>query len=278
MKISNLKTEEVVKKSRKSRCLPLSGGLWSDFPFLSSAGKIFLQLFSFFLPRECPLCGKMPADGRENFFCKECLEELHFVKQPVCNSCGGELTGILEMCPDCLHTKGKRPWKKALSLFIMEGKVQEVIYRYKYRNDTSLARPLGMLCAEKLLASDIHADVIAYTPLHWARCLQRGYNQAELLAKEISKHTNIPIEKLLKRRRFTRQQATLGRKERIKNMQNAFCALSREKIRNKKILLIDDVLTTGATLSSATEELLKKGALEVYILVAARRQSNQNVF
>lgn len=271
MKNSNYKSEEVRKKSLSGR---LSAEKRDFFPFFTSVLRSFTTLFSFILPGECPLCGRIPADGSENFFCKECLDILHFVRSPLCSSCGGELSGILEMCPDCLHTKGKRPWKKALALFVMEGKVREIIYRYKYRKETALARPLGMLCAEKLLASGLKADVITYTPLHWTRCLMRGYNQAELLAKEISKHTDLPVERLLKRKRLTRQQARLKRKERIKNMQNAFSALSEEKIRNKKILLVDDVLTTGATLSSATEELLRKGAEEVYILVAARRQSD----
>lgn len=232
-----------------------------------------MSFFSFFLPEECPLCGGMPAEGTENMFCGDCLKKLHFVRSPVCQGCGGELSGILDLCPDCLHAPGKRPWTKAVSVFIMEGKVKEVIYRYKYRNMPSLARPLGMLAAQKLLFSGVEPDVITYTPLHWTRCLLRGYNQAELLAKEMAKHTLCPVEGLLKRRKLTRQQAHLGRKERLKNMRNAFCAVHPEKIRGKSVLLVDDVLTTGATLSSATEELIKNGASRVFVLVLARRQS-----
>lgn len=262
MKNSNKNIQEVGKKSIEK-------------PSFMALLRKRAAFFSFFLPRQCPVCGNMPFDGSENMFCRECLQKLHFIHSPVCPGCGGELTGILEVCPDCLHSKGKRPWEKALSLFVMEGKVKEVIYLFKYRGRTSLARPLGRLCAQLIPVSGMPLDVITYTPLHWLRCLVRGYNQAELLAKEISRCTGYKTEKLLKRKRFTRQQARLGRKERLKNMRNAFLATAPEKIRGKKILLIDDVLTTGATLSSAAEELLKNGAEKVYILVVARRHSWQ---
>ena len=235
----------------------------------------FLSLiFRFFLPQECPLCGKMPSDGTGNMFCKECLEKFHFVKNPVCPGCGGELTGILELCTDCLHAPGKRKWKKASALFVMEGTVKEVVYKYKYRKCTFLAAPLGNMAAEKLAAGSFQPDIISYTPLHWTRYLLRGYNQAELLAMEIGRNTHIPVARLLKRTKFTRQQARLKRGERIRNMHKAFKAVDPEKIRGKRILLIDDVLTTGATLSSATEELLKAGAAEVNIFVLAVRHSD----
>ena len=240
--------------------------------------KLFAELISFFcrffLPQECPLCGKMPADGTGNMFCCDCLEKFHFVKAPVCPGCGGELTGILELCTDCLHAPGKRKWKKAAALFVMEGTVKEVIYRYKYRKCTFLASPLGNMAAEKLASESFSADVISYTPLHWSRYLFRGYNQAELLAEEIGKNCHIPVARLLKRTKFTRQQARLKRGERIRNMRNAFKTVDPEKIRGKKILLVDEVLTTGATLSSATEELLKAGAAEVNVFVIAVRHSD----
>ncbi|MBP5182713.1 MAG: ComF family protein [Lentisphaeria bacterium] len=216
----------------------------------------------------------MPADGTGNMFCADCLEKLHFVRSPVCPGCGGELSGILELCPDCLHAPGKRPWEKALSVFVMEGKVKEVIYLFKYRNEPSLARPLGMLCAQSLLSSGIRPDLMTYTPLHWTRCLKRGYNQSELLVREMARHVSCKAARLLKRSRSTRQQAHLGRKERFLNMRNAFQAVHPERFRGKKVLLVDDVLTTGATLSSASEELLKNGAAKVFVLVLARRSTD----
>ena len=236
--------------------------------------KYISSFFRFFLPQECPVCGGVPADGSANMFCKDCLQMLHFVKAPVCPGCGGELSGILELCPDCLHAPGKRKWKKAISLFVMEGAVKEVIYRYKYRNCTFLAAPLALLASEKLAENHFSADWITYTPLHWTRYFLRGYNQAELLAVEMGKYSQIPVAGLLKRVKYTRQQARLKRGERIRNMRNAFKAVDPEKIKGKKILLIDDVLTTGATLSSATEELLKAGASEVYVFTLAVRHSD----
>ena len=272
MKISNRKSPEERKKVF-SFLFPALKSLFHRI----RGGKLFSMLhalFAFFLPRQCPLCGGVPADGTGNMFCADCLKKLHFVRTPACPGCGGELSGILELCPDCLHSPGKRPWEKALSVFVMEGAVKEVIYLFKYRNRPSLARPLGMLCAQSLLHSGIRPDVMTYTPLHWTRCLRRGYNQSELLVREMAKHVPWGVERLLKRRRLTRQQAHLGRKERILNMRGAFRAVHPERFRGKKVLLVDDVLTTGATLSSASEELLKNGASQVFILVLARRSTD----
>lgn len=232
----------------------------------------FQKALGLYIPLNCPLCGGEPFDGTPNMFCKTCMERLPFIRQPVCPGCGGELYGILDVCPDCLHAEKKFPWKRAAALFKMDGAAKEVIYQYKYRNMPELARPLGRLASGLLEQAGIHPDLIVPTPLHWFRHLQRGYNQAALLCREIGRETGIPVKTLLRRKKWTKQQARLDRKQRIQNLHQAFSIIDSTNCRKRCILLVDDVMTTGSTLSAAAETLLAAGAAEVDVLVLARRQ------
>ncbi len=233
--------------------------------------QTLLKALAWALPLPCPLCGGEPLGGEPNMLCEACLSKLSFVKEPVCPGCGGELSGILEVCPDCLKEE-RRPWSRAVSVFRMGGEAAELIYKFKYRGRPELARPLGSLAAKALAKSGVKPDVIVPTPLHWLRLLLRGYNQAELLAEALSAETGIPIARPLVRRKWTRQQAKLKRKDRIENLRKAFSAPDSTLCENRSIVLVDDVMTTGSTLSAAAKALLEAGAKELSILIAARRQ------
>ena len=115
--------------------------------FLKQQISSFFRFFGLYIPLNCPMCGGIPFDGSPNMFCKDCFEKLPFIRNPVCPGCGGELYGILDVCPDCLHAEKKFPWKRAAALFKMDGSAKEVIYQYKYRKGPELARPLGRLAA-----------------------------------------------------------------------------------------------------------------------------------
>ena len=202
-------------------------------------------------------------------FCQSCLEKLPLIKGVRCPGCGGAMDGILEVCTSCLKEE-KRPWRSALALFQMKGYGQKLIHQFKYNGHTELARPFGQLAAELLRQSTINPDLIVPMPLYWSRYLHRGYNQAELLATVIAQNTGIPLRKLLRRIRYTRQQARLNREERKVNIKNAFSVKSQEICENRSILLVDDVLTTGSTLASAVGALNEAGAAEVNIIILAR--------
>jgi len=193
-----------------------------------------------------------------------------FVSLPFCPGCGGELDGVLEICRKCLREE-KRLWKKAVSVFRMTGTAQELIHRYKYSNTPEMARPFGKLAAEALIKNGIKVDFIVPTPLHWLRSFLRGFNQATLLAEVISEETGIPVMDIMKRTKWTKQQARLSRKERKKNLKGAFSVKKQEICKNRSILLLDDVMTTGSTLSAAAAELMKAGAHEINVLVLGRR-------
>ena len=95
--------------------------------FLKQQISSFFRFFGLYVPLNCPMCGGIPFDGSPNMFCKDCFEKLPFIRNPVCPGCGGELYGILDVCPDCLHAEKKFPWKRAAALFKMDGSAKEVI-------------------------------------------------------------------------------------------------------------------------------------------------------
>ena len=234
--------------------------------------EYFTDFIRNYLPLNCPECGGEPFDGQAGHFCADCLKKFPFVPSPACPMCGGELTGILEVCPDCLHAAQNFPWKRGIAVFKMTGGVKEAVYRYKYRNQPEYARAFGQLAAGTLLNSGLVPDLIVPTPLHWFRYCQRTYNQSELLARVIGGELGIPVMNLLRRTKWTRQQAKLGREERIRNLTGAFSIRHSTNCRGRCILLVDDVMTTGSTLTAGARVLLESGAKEVNVLVLARRQ------
>lgn len=226
------------------------------------------------LPLPCPLCGKgAPFDGSPNQFCPDCLSRMPMIRGKVCPTCGSEVDGIFESCSDCMNAP-RPPWTRAYALFKYTDEVQECIHRFKYRGQTELARPLARLAAGVFDENTPHYDALVPVPLHWRRFLQRGYNQSALFAKELSRWTGVPARRILKRRKHTPRQAFLTRKERNLNIQGAFSIFDSTAAEKRSILLVDDVMTTGATLSEAAGVLLNGGAARVDVLVIARRQRN----
>ncbi len=148
--------------------------------------------------------------------------------------------------------------------------LREVIHALKFEGVRVLAGPLGELLADYWLPLRIGVDVVVPVPLHSARVRQRGYNQSALLASIFGAHTELPLEpQLLVRERATRPQLGLSRSERRLNVRDAFRCPSSD-LSAMRVLLIDDVLTTGATLEAAASALRACGAAEVWALTVAR--------
>ena len=230
------------------------------------------DLLRIFVSLECPVCGGVPFDGSPNMLCRECLSGIRFLKPPFCPSCGGEYRGFLEVCPECLAGKKKR-WDGAVAAFAMTGTIKELLHSCKYQGQPELARVIGDLSCMAVCDRLPKTDCIVPVPLHWRRALRRGFNQSACIAERLSAHTGVPCEPgLLKRVRFTGQQAKLGRRERLSNLSRAFSVPDSTKVKNRAILLVDDVMTTGATLSAATQALKRAGAGAVYVFCAVRRQ------
>ena len=234
--------------------------------------KYLSKIINYLWEFPCPLCD---CDAGElhsyNSFCLECIKKLPLLHGKRCKGCGGELDGVLELCSHCLKMP-PRPWINAMSIMKMEGLAETAIYGLKFRGSTAMARALSEIAVPLLQHDDfLNIDCIVPVPLHWTRYFKRTYNQSELLAKMIAAKLNKPYCNLLKRRRATTRQATLSREERLKNLKGAFAVRSISKVQGTKILLVDDVLTTGATLHACAEALNKAGAGAITVFTAARR-------
>lgn len=170
-------------------------------------------------------------------------------------------------CPLC--RLGLRGFDAAYSFGSYEGVLRELIHLYKYGKVQSLARPLAQLLG-RALPRDERFDLVTPVPLHWLRRWQRGFNQAELLAREIGRHTGLPFASVLRRVRSTAAQAGLSNSRRRRNVAAAFQCRNARLAHGRRILLIDDVMTTGSTGAACAAILRRAGAVRVALLTVAR--------
>ena len=216
----------------------------------------------FFFPPQCVGCRSWGS-----LLCPSCLKTLPWLPSPFCPRCGLPLSPG-QPCPDCPGT----PWAidAIRSLFIMEGTAREAVHALKYHGLRSLAAPLGQLLREYLQSRPLPAEVLVPVPLHPRRERWRGFNQAALLAREVGKLSRWPVvEGSLLRYRDSPPQVHARAQERRRNVQGAF-RLSDMSLVGKRVLLIDDVCTTGATLDACARTLKDGGALSVWGLTLAR--------
>lgn len=223
----------------------------------------------FICPFPCLSCGVELGDDK-NLFCAECLADLSMINAPHCPGCGGTMDGVLEYCAKCMEFE-KRPWDGAFALFNLCGAGQKLVYAFKFYGRPELARPFAALARELLEKEKLDIDIIIPVPLHWSRRFTRGYNQSVLFCEELARLTKIKFQPALQRIKRTRQQARLDRDERRQNLSGAFALRPGLDLRDKTILLVDDVMTTGATLSAAAKVFEDSGVKAIYTLVIGRR-------
>jgi ComF family protein len=220
-------------------------------------------------PPRCLACAT-PTESAGRL-CATCWGETHFIAGTTCRRCGVPLhgeAGAEDTCERCLrHPPG---WDRGAAVLVYGGAGRRMVLALKHGDRLDTAGPLAawMVAAGRPLLAD--ADVIAPVPLHWWRLLRRRYNQSAELARRIGRIAERPvIPDLLVRRRATPPQAG-GREARAANQAGAFALARRRSVAGQRVLLIDDVLTTGATLSACTEVLRAGGAAAVDVLVLAR--------
>lgn len=208
--------------------------------------------------------------------CVLCRERLSRKEKVVCSRCWARV----ERWEGEVPRDGARLVKPVYTACIYQSQPGEedkepmrgIIHNLKYRNKKSLAKPLGKMMVEALDRS-LLPEVIIPVPLHPARKRERGYNQSELLAREVGIHLNLPVmNQVLKRIKNTPSQTGLARDKRLENMRGAFRIKDASAVREKKVLLVDDVTTTGATLEACGEALVLAGAKEIRAVVAAWAQ------
>lgn len=220
-------------------------------------------------PPVCLLCGKRAL---KKGFCEGCggLIEKGRITSPICTVCGIPFTSSMGVDHPCGKCVEERPsFTSARSAFVFEGKVLHAIHKLKYGGDTSVAAPLADLVSGSIGGGKSPCMVVP-VPLHADRLRERGFNQSLLIARELSRIISMPlVYDKLKRTRDTGQQVGLKAVERKKNVSGAFTLVGPGSFKGKKVLLVDDVITTGATLNECSKVLKRAGA-EVVALTVAR--------
>ena len=214
----------------------------------------------FIFPISCLGCG---AEGA--YLCPVCREGLPALRQPYCARCAQPQSGT--PCRWC--RAAPLALDGIVAPFLMEGAVREAVLQLKYHQVRGLAPTMGGLLEQAWQAKGLSADLVLPVPLHPRRLRQRGYNQSALLAKTVSRGLGVPCdEAALVRTRDTGPQVGLTREKRVLNVQD--CFRSSDAVAGRAVVLVDDVATTGSTLSACAEALRKSGAESVQGLVLAR--------
>jgi ComF family protein len=230
------------------------------------------RIFQFLLPPQCHCCEKFLQE-RQQGICSDCLSEIHWIEPPFCSVCGTPFLSkeiLSHTCGACLSRRKYFTMARALGFY--DGSLQEAIHRWKYERKTSLSRYFGRWMAEGLCRHwDPNLfDLLIPVPLHPHRLRERGFNQAVLLVRELSRQTRIPFRKrILRKRKPTVPQVSLSGAEREKAVRGSFHVVGREEMEGKSILLVDDVYTTGATVNECSKVLLAGGAERVDVLTLA---------
>ena len=230
------------------------------FPQVAKLGEITLNLL---FPQRCVGCGK---EGE--LICSSCRSLLTRVMPPLCPRCGRpQPSGIL--CASCVGWRAEIDGIR--SPFRFDGVIRQAIHQLKYQNLRALAAPLAQLLSDYLVTHPVPGEVLVPVPLHRKRLRERGYNQSRLLARELGKFFNLPVvaDCLIRQRNAPPQARTSTVEERQRNVADAF-ACRDDRLRDKQVLLIDDVSTSGATLDACATVLKAAGAVSVWGLVLAR--------
>ncbi|HLO75498.1 MAG TPA: ComF family protein [Magnetospirillum sp.] len=237
-------------------------------------GALLRRALDAVLPPLCLLCGTVVAEPGS--LCPECWGRMGFLAPPLCHACGHPFevdggAGDHALCGPCLAKPP--PWARARAVFRYDAQSKPLILRFKHADRLegapAFARWMARAGAE-LLAD---AQVIVPVPLHRWRLLARRYNQAALLALALGRLTGLPaVPDALVRTRRTAVQGHMDREQRRRNVAGAFAVAERRRaeVEGRRVVLIDDVLTTGATMGECTRVLLKAGALSVDLLTLGR--------
>lgn len=218
-------------------------------------------------PRRCPVCGRIAPEG--TWICPECEKTLKFVSGPVCRKCGKELEEKnQEYCLSCRRHKRSFEWGAALLNYneVSAGSMARVKYKNKREYLDYYSREMGKRLGNKI--SLMNADAFVPVPVHPSRKRARGFNQAEELARRLSRQTGIPVcSGLLVRSKKTAPQKGLTPGQRLKNLEQAF-RVNREELDEDiaSVILVDDIYTTGSTIEACTRTLKDAGISSVYFL------------
>jgi len=231
------------------------------------------RLMDLLYPPVCVACGAVIPGESENGFCANCRESIRPIGRERCPKCGfpfGPHVALRAACPAC---RRGYPFRQAVAVFRYDGAIREAVHGWKYRHDLHAGATLCNMFLAALAEEDFlpRLDLVVPVPLHWRRRWQRRFNQSHLLARAVGKRFGISCSgRILKRIRNTRSQVGLSPAERQENVRGAFRVVRPAAVRQRKLLIVDDVFTTGATTSECARVLRAAGAAAVYVATLAR--------
>ncbi len=233
---------------------------------------LLTAITSLLYPPVCAICRANIRGGQH--LCDQCETKAVRIVAPFCQTCSepfdGAITGAFT-CANCAHRTIH--FDAAVAAYRSRGIVREIVHDFKYGRQIHLrhlvARWLYAALDDERLREH-RFDIIVPVPLHPTRERERGFNQASLLAESLSAQISTPSKPVLERIRYTTTQTALDRAERMENLHNAFRLRKNADVRGLRVLLIDDVLTTGSTLSECARVLKRAGATSVHAATAAR--------
>ena len=213
----------------------------------------------------CSICGRPAGEA----LCSTCLASLDFIEGRVCLKCGKGLEDEYEkhLCPDC--SSDQKEFEMAISCFQYKDMGKNMIHKLKYEGCSEISSVLARLMKQKLWDEGISIDAIVPVPIHPDKELARGYNQAYLMAKELSVAMKLPLWDCLMRTKQTTEQFKLDKHQRILNVRNAFCIKMLYNVTYHRVLLVDDIYTTGSTANECSKVLKQQGIHKVVVITAA---------
>jgi ComF family protein len=224
-------------------------------------------------PPRCLTCGS--TVDTDFGLCGSCWRDTTFVGGTICDGCGVPLPGDLAEedvhCDDCIRSP--RPWVKGRSALLYNSNGRRLVLAFKHGDRQEIARPAALWMMQAIRDIPKANLLIAPVPLHWTRLVKRRYNQSALLAQELARAIGLPVcPDLLMRHRRTESLDGKSREARFSSVRDAIKAhpKRRHRLIGRPILLVDDVLTSGATLSTATDACLAAGSGPVYVVTLAR--------
>jgi ComF family protein len=247
---------------------------WGFDPGNGGACPVLKAFLDIIFPPRCHSCKEFIPDAGGLHLCAACMDAASMIVSPLCRICGAPFAtegGSDHLCGGCLTSAP--PFASARAAALFDGPVREMVHRFKYDRRVQLSRPLGLLTSHHLgeFAALASVELVIPVPLHVKRLRQRGFNQAVLIGEILAREWRVPISRgNLRRIRWTEPQVTLAAGERAANVRGAFAVSAPLTLQGKRIILVDDVYTTGSTVAECAGVLRKAGASAVFVVTVAR--------
>ncbi|WP_027399194.1 ComF family protein [Anaerovorax odorimutans] len=236
--------------------------------------KIFEDLMELIYPSNiyCIACGNLIDKTRPYSLCDSCVRTLKWNNKSSCEKCGKKLNESFSqnLCSDCMESQ--HFFEKGYSCVEYGLAERKILHNFKYKDKAYLCRKLSEIMYDRINLENLNVDMLIPVPMYIRKQRIRGYNQAELLTKYLSIYMQLPYyKKVLVRKHDTKPMNSLGVEERKENIKKAFTVKDKwvKIIQNKKILLIDDIYTTGSTVDECSRMLLNNGADKIYVFAFA---------